>query len=317
MKKWCVLIVVFLVFFNSFSQKSVKYIGFYNAENLFDTINQSNFDEDFLPTGKNQWTSERYLNKLKNLNQAIDSLGDILVLGFAEIENRKVIEDLNQASATRKNFGIIHYDSPDRRGIDVAMIYDSTILEFNNSGKIVYRKDSSMVFSRDIVWGKFTYKKDTVFVLVNHWPSRLGGVEKTEHKRVFAAQLALHFIDSVTSISPKSKIVLMGDLNDYPTDKAPQLIAQKLHPMIAKSAGIYGGSYYYKGKWDVLDHLFVSSNVAKGKLKVIKNSGEIVSKEFLLEKKNGEKYPFRTFSEKSYLNGYSDHLPVKIGVRVK
>lgn len=318
MKKTALLLVLLLLGDTSFSQKDLSYIGFYNVENLFDTINQPNNDEEFLPEGKNQWTAERYLKKLNMLNQTIDSMGKIVLLGLCEIENKGVIEDLNKASVTRKEYGIVHYDSPDLRGIDVAIIYDTKRLKVNDSGTLsFFLASGKKSLTRDILWAKFTYKKDTLFALINHWPSRVGGAEKSEPNRIKAANLAARFIDSVTIASPSSKIVFMGDLNDYPTDVAPKIIAERLNPMITKSSGKYGGSYNYRGDWDVLDHIMVSPNVSTGKIKIVENSGEIISKSFLMVEYKGDMVPKRNYAGPKYLEGYSDHLPVRVGVRLK
>ena len=172
--------------------------------------------------------------------------------------------------------------------------------------------------TRDIVWAKLTYKKDTILAMVNHWPSRYGGAEASEPKRLIAANAARKFIDSVQVASPTVKIVLMGDLNDYPTDKAPKIVSEVLTPMIAKSSGKYGGTYNYKGEWDVLDHIMVSSNFSSSKrISVVENSGKIYSDEFLLNVYKGDTVPKRNYGGVKYLEGYSDHLPVSIGVRIR
>lgn len=317
MKKIVLLLALLLLSDTSFSQKQIDYIGFYNVENLFDTINQSNNDEEFLPNGKNQWTSERYLKKISKLNQVIDSMGEIVLLGLCEVENKGVIEDLNKTSKTRKDFGIVHYESPDLRGIDVAMIYNPKLLKVSDSGKLSFLLESGKSYTRDIVWGKFISKGDTLFALINHWPSRIGGAEESEPNRIKAAKTAAHFIDSVLAVSPSSKIVFMGDLNDYPTNTAPKIIAERLNPMITKSSGKYGGSYNYQGNWDVLDHIMVSPNSFTGNFKIVENSGEIISKDFLMVEYKGNIIPKRNYAGPKYLDGYSDHLPVRIGVLFK
>lgn len=303
---------------NGFSQKKTHVVAFYNVENLFDTINQPHNDEEFLPNGKNKWTGERYLDKLNKLNQVIDSMGTIALLGMCEIENEQVIKDLNNASSRRKNFGIVHYESPDGRGIDVGMIYNPAVLTLQQSGFIRFQIDNPETpHTRDIVWAKFVHKKDTVFALVNHWPSRRGGEEKSEPNRLKAAGKAAAFIDSVMAVSPKSKIVLMGDLNDYPSNKSAQMIAERMNPMITKSSGKFGGSYNYRNEWDVLDHIFVSPNGFKGSFRFVKESGKIISDDFLIEEYKGNLVPKRNYAGDKYLDGYSDHLPVKVEVILK
>lgn len=306
-----------LVGCSSLSQKSTHVVAFYNVENLFDTINQPHDDEEFLPTGKNKWTSERYSDKLNKLNQVIDSMGNLVLLGLCEIENKQVVKDLNDASSSRKNYGIVHYESADGRGIDVGMIYNPSILTLKNSGFLRFKINDETSNTRDIVWAKFVHKKDTLFAMVNHWPSRRGGEKQSEPNRLKAAETASVFIDSVLFASPNSKIVFMGDLNDYPTNKSAQMIAERLNPMISKSSGKFGGSYNYRNEWDVLDHIFISKNAEKGSFRFVKNSGEIISNDFLITEYKGNLVPKRNYAGDKYLEGYSDHLPVKVGVVLK
>jgi len=319
--KYKYLLVFSLLFVGvkySFAQKNSYYVGFYNVENLFDTIDQPNNDEEFLPQSKKQWTRERYEEKLANLNQVIDSMGNVVLLGLCEVENRGVVADLNAYSKTRKQFGIVHYDSPDLRGIDVALIYDSSRFTVHSSGVIRYELPKSQTpLTRDILWAKMVYKKDTLLTMVNHWPSRRGGQQQSNPNRVYAAQKATQFIDSVMIASPKIKFVFMGDLNDYPDNEAPKLIAQRLRPNITHQSGKFGGSYNYKNEWDILDHIFVSENAHKGKISFIENSGEIVSSVFLLEEYKGVLVPKRTYAGSKYIGGYSDHLPVRVKIKLK
>lgn len=314
-----ILIALALLAFgcNSQAQKGSYKVGFYNVENLFDTINQPHNDEEFLPKGKNQWNSERYLTKLDRINQVMDSMGNFALMGFSEIENDVVLKDLNAASKFRKEFGVLHYDSEDGRGVDVGMIYNPSLLKLVKSGFIRFQIDSETPNTRDIVWGKFVHKKDTLFALVNHWPSRRGGEFESEPNRLKAAQMASAFIDSVMQQSPKSKIVFMGDLNDYPTNKSVKMVAERLDPMITKASGKFGGTYNYKNEWDVLDHIMVSRNTKKGSLRVVKSSGDIYSNDFILEEFKGNIVPKRNYAGAKYLNGYSDHLPVSIDVLFK
>lgn len=296
-------------------------VAFYNVENLYDTINQPHDDEEFLPQGKNKWTSDRYLTKLDRLNQVLDSMGHLSLVGFGEIENRQVLDDLIAASKERKDFKTVHHESPDLRGVDVGLIYNPKVLKLQKDGYIRFNiENPSTPYTRDILWAKFTHKKDTVFTMVNHWPSRRGGQEASEVNRMIAAKNARNFIDSVMTVSPSSKIIFMGDLNDYPQDNAPKLIAEKLTPMISKSSGKYGGSYNYRSEWDVLDHIMVSPNALKeneGTFQIVNASGEILSNDFIMDEFKGERVPKRNYAGSKYLNGYSDHLPVRIKINLK
>jgi predicted extracellular nuclease len=300
-----------------FSQNT-RSIAFYNVENLFDTIDGTNDDAEFLPGSKNDWNSQKYFEKLDHINQVIDELNNPLIVGFCEIENANVVRAIITRSSKLQKYGLVHHESPDARGIDVAMIYDSSTLKLHKSGNIRFTLPGQTAPStRDIVWGKFAYKKDTIIAMVNHWPSRRSGQDESEPNRIEAAKNARIFIDSLLKVNCNYKIVLMGDLNDYPTDKAPKLIEEKLHPMIKPESGEFGGTHNYNNEWDVMDHIFVSSGFQKKKgIKVIKDSGAIHSFDFLLSEYKGNVVPFRTYGGSKYLGGYSDHFPVSIEVSV-
>lgn len=314
--------IFFIALFLSVTAQAQTYkIGFYNVENLFDTINDPNKnDEEFLPTGKNKWTGDRYMAKIGHINQVIGEMGNVLALGMSEIENRNVIRDVIRFSPTiSKTHGIVHFESPDDRGIDVGLIYDSIHLKLVHSGAIRFNLPGmDKPSTRDILWAKFVSKKDTVHIMVNHWPSRRGGEEASEPNRMEAARNARIYIDSVLKVNPNAKIILMGDLNDYPTNNAPKLVAEVLQPQITKKSGEFGGSYFYKGEWDVLDHMMVSPALLINKkgIKVIPNTGKIYSPAYLLTEYKGAKVPYRTYG-RDYEGGYSDHLPVSIEVKLK
>lgn len=309
------LLITFSIFFLSFSQKE-RFVAFYNVENLFDTIDGVNDDAEFLPAGKNNWTSKRYEEKIKHINQVIHALQYPVIMGFCEVENQQVMQDVLNFNKRLKKYGIVHYDSPDARGIDVGMVYDQKTLKVVSSGKLRFvLPGQTEATTRDIVWAKFRTKNDTIFCLVNHWPSRRSGQDESEPLRLKAAETARVFIDSVLHAQPATKIVFMGDLNDHPSDKAPKKIAERLVPMIDKSSGIYGGTHNYKEEWDVLDHLMVSNGLLTStSMKAISGSGKIHSFDFLITEYKGKMVPFRTYAGTKYLGGYSDHLPVSIRV---
>ena len=310
--------IVFVVTTACAQVKQASVISFYNVENLFDTINDPNKnDEEFLPQGKNQWTADRYEDHVKKLAQVMDDMGNIFAMGVAEIENAQVMRDILNQRANNK-LGIVHYESDDARGVDVGLFYDSTRMDLLNSGYIRFRTVTSDNATRDIVWAKFSYKKQTLYFLVNHWPSRRGGAEESEVNRLKAAEKAAHFIDSVSNVDKNGLIVFMGDLNDYPQDAAPKMISERLTSMISKESGEFGGSYNYRGDWDVLDHIMVSSTLfSNKKIKVVENSGQILSFPYLMTVYKGDKVPNRVYAGAKYLGGYSDHLPVRIEVKLK
>lgn len=318
--KFSITLLFSLFILISFSQTE-RSIAFYNVENLFDTIDDPKKDDkEFLPSSSNQWNSAKYFEKLNHINKVFDQLSSPLIIGLVEIENASVVRDVVKHSEKMKNkYGVVHYESPDERGIDVAMIYDSTTLKLIESGFLRYTlPDTAYSATRDIVWAKYKKGKDIVYAMVNHWPSRRSGEKESEGNRIIAATAARKFIDSLMTKNPNVKIVFMGDLNDHPEDKAPQMIYEKLTQMIYPKSGDFGGSYCYKNKWEVLDHIMVSpSFFTKKGIKVVKDSGKIYSFDFLITEYKGNKVPFRTYGSKEYLAGYSDHLPVSIQVTLK
>jgi predicted extracellular nuclease len=309
------LIVLFVAILQvACSQKTVK-IAFYNTENYFDTIDGQNDDAEYLPSSKLKWNNSKYQDKRRHVTEVISALNFPLIVGFCEIENKGVLDDLIQSNKKLKRYRTVHFESPDLRGIDVGFIYNSTYLKLIKSGNIRFTlPGDAEPRSRDIVWAKYAFKKDTIFAMVNHWPSRR--TDDSEPKRIKAAECARTFIDSVLNVNPNTKIVFMGDLNDHPEDKAPTLISEKLTPMILKSSGEFGGTHTYKGEWGILDHIMVSKGFSEGKLTVIPNSGKINSFDFLMEEYKGKKQPKRTFVGDKYLGGYSDHLPVSIDLKI-
>lgn len=292
--------------------QEIQTVAFYNVENLFDTIDGPNDDAEFLPIAAKQWNTEKYNAKLQHIRQVMEALQMPIIMGVCEIENKAVLLDI---IGQDKRYGVVHYESPDARGIDVGMLYRKDILKLKTSGYIRFTlPGDTLPTSRDIVWAKYQYKKESIFVLVNHWPSRRGGAEQSAPRRFKAAQMAAQFIDSVQQNEPKAKIILMGDLNDYPQDTAPQYVSKKLNPLISKESNSFGGSYNYKNEWDVLDHIMVSLNAMDGHFQVQKESGQIHSFPYLLTQYKGQIVPNRTYAGNTYLGGYSDHLPVSIQV---
>jgi predicted extracellular nuclease len=309
--KYLFTIFVFCLHYASFAQQ-IQTIAFYNVENLFDTIDGPNDDAEFLPSAESKWDASKYEAKIAHIRQVMADLNMPMVMGVCEIENKSVLTDL---IGNDKRYGIVHYESPDARGIDAAMLYRKDLLRLKASGKIRFTlPGDSIPTSRDIVWAKYQYKKEYLYVMVNHWPSRRGGQEESAARRLTAAQYATQFIDSIQRSEPKAKIILMGDLNDHPQDAAPQLIASKLTPQITKASGTFGGSYNYKNEWEIIDHIFVSNNAFNGTVVLQKESGTIHSFPYLLTEYKGQTVPNRTYAGPKYLGGYSDHLPVSIKV---
>jgi predicted extracellular nuclease len=318
-------------FFNCNAQKnSTKYtVAFYNIENLFDTINDPKIDdEEFLPEGKYQWNTSRYVQKLNSLSKVIDSLGDPdgpEILGLCEVENRDVVQDLtNTPKLKNKGYGIVHINSPDGRGIDVALIFKKEFFTPEAYTALPVRLDLDPDFkTRDIllVSGKSKYG-DKLHLFVNHWPSRRGGKEATDVKRIQAAKVARKAVDSLFSIDPKAKILLMGDFNDEPTDESimvhlnaqqksttPQTLQNLMWALKAEGKG----THMHAKQWNMLDQIIVSKAFTDARigLNIIAGSAGIYAPEWMKDpnpKFGGS--PYRTYAGEKYLGGYSDHFPV-------
>lgn len=307
-----------IVLLTNVQAQTTRTIAFYNVENLFDTLDHPvKNDNEFLPDGSYEWTSERYQTKLLRINQVIDSLRVPMILGLCEIENEAVVQDVVNAGSLKNTHSIVHFESLDQRGIDNAIIYDKTVLTLVQSGIIRFDMPEPFSPSRDIVWAKFSRGNDTILAMVNHWPSRYGGQVESEPKRLVASTAASAFIDSVLNQNKKMNLIFMGDLNDYPDNKSVQLITESLKPVITEKSGIYGGSHNYRGEWGVLDHMMVSKAFLKKKTKVKKKTAEIYTPEFLLTEYKGNIVPNRMYGGRKYLGGYSDHMPIVIEVKMK
>ena len=313
--------------------KPVGAIGFYNLENLFDTEDDPDIkDEEYLADGPNQWNTERYQNKLNNMSKVIaDMANGVDILGVSEVENRRVLEDLVQSpSLLPKKYQIIHFDSPDLRGIDVALIYRQGAFTPFAVNKIPFTDPEDEKFkTRDILWVKGLYLGDTLHVAVNHWPSRRGG---KEDKRLRAAQILRQTVDSVMNVYADAKIILMGDFNDDPSNKSVKKILNaknKIDPDDSKmlfntSASTFKkgyGTLYYRGAWNLFDQIIISQSLMEeneDKYFYIKDSFRAFGPDYMRVKKEQDKgSPLRTFSRGVYLNGYSDHFPALIYIGKK
>lgn len=324
-------------------------IGFYNLENLFDIYDDPvKNDNEFLPEGKNKWTQAKYEKKLHNMAKVIRSMADNnkrwhTILGISEIENRLVIEDLvSQPEIADANYQIVHYDSPDRRGVDVALLYkpdqftylDSESIPFDFNSDIDFSDtDTSYFKTRDILMAHGLIAGEHFAFYVAHLPSRVGG--KGGNLRSRGAEIIYNHSRELEAKYPGIKIVAMGDMNDNPTDDS---MAKYLHgqerlenvtptefysPYISMLKAGYG-SLCYQGVWSIYDLELVNYNLAHapdGGLKiqpVTKNHGKeyygvVFKRPWMTTQKGQYKgYPFRTFSNGAFVGGYSDHYPTYI-----
>lgn len=343
--------IVLLLSTVTYAQKTQQnyVIGFYNLENLFDTYaDPVKNDSEFLPEGKNKWTQAKYEKKLHNMAKVIRSMADNnkrwhTILGISEIENRLVIEDLvSQPEIADANYQIVHYDSPDRRGVDVALLYkpdqftylDSESIPFDFNSDIDFSDtDTSYFKTRDILMVHGLIAGEHFAFYVAHLPSRIGG--KGGNLRSRGAEIIYNHSREMEAKYPGIKIVAMGDMNDNPTDDS---MAKYLHgqerlenvtptefysPYISMLKAGYG-SLCYQGVWSIYDLELVNYNLAHapdGGLKiqpVTKNHGKeyygvVFKRPWMTTQKGQYKgYPFRTFSNGAFVGGYSDHYPTYI-----
>jgi predicted extracellular nuclease len=337
-----ILALSFLIFIGCFpyhansqgKKSNTITIGFYNLENLYDTIDDpATDDQEFTPTGSGKWNSERYKVKLVHLAEAISRIGSDsvaggpVIVGLAEVENKQVVEDLISTQPLKSmGYKIIHYDSPDKRGIDVALIYMPSFFKVTESKAIpLIMKDKTDFFTRDILQVSGTLKGQPLVVFVNHWPSRSKGEKESAPFRNAAADLCRSTVDSIQKQLPEAGIIIMGDFNDDPINESlMDHLKTVTQPGSLKKGDLYNpmwmlfnegiGSLPYKGKWNLFDQIIVSTSlVEKNKKKYSFYKAGVMKSQMLLEQEGQYAgYPFRSYAGSNYLGGYSDHLPAFI-----
>lgn len=334
---FCLLICGFLAQAQT-KQYRVITVAFYNLENLFDTENDPvTFDDDRTPDGKDHWTEEIYVQKLENMARVIAEIGEEVtktspaIIGVAEIENRNVLEDLiNQPVLADKNYSIAHYDSPDRRGIDVGLLYQKDIFKVISATKhelVIYdlEEPEKRVYTRDQLLVTGLLDGDKISVIVNHWPSRSGGEARTRPLREAAAALNKRLIDSIQRSESEAKIITMGDLNDDPTNASVKdILGAKAKRKKVKTFGLFNpmeamykngvGTLAYRDSWNLFDQIIISEPLLKDDFSSYRfYKAGIFNKNYLMNPRGQYKgYPFRSFANGSFTGGYSDHFPVYI-----
>jgi predicted extracellular nuclease len=314
-------------------------VMFYNTENFFDTIDDPHTnDNQYLPAGNKQWNTVKYKNKLENIAKVIASVHpDELpeIVGLCEIENTTVLNDLiGQPVLKNGKYAAILEDSKEPRGVDVALLYRKDEFQYLKHQAIrvtfPFEKETR---TRDILYVKgIAGKSDTLHIFVNHWKSRIGDEKNTETKRVFTAMLLRNYADSIMIRNPESRIIIIGDFNDDPTNKSIYSILQAgnkqknlgpsdLYNMMFDKHNFDGkGSYYYQGDWYMFDNIIVSPalllNIPE-QFRTTFGGGQIFSPDWMMQKnqKTGTVKPFETFDGSKYINGFSDHLPVFIELK--
>ncbi len=315
------------------SKSKTVCIGFYNLENLFDTKRDTTInDEEYLPDSPKAYTLERYQHKLSNMATAIDSIGGNYttngpdILGVCEVENRGVLEDLINTSPINDNqYSIIHFDSPDKRGIDVALLYRKKVFKVKNQKSYHLKiEGQDDFFTRDqlLVSGKL--KGETTHIIVNHWPSRYGGEEKSRPFRMAAAELTRHIVDSLQANDAQARIIIMGDFNDDPTNpsitdvleaKGKDAFKNKEALLFNPMADIHNpenyGSLIYRGYWNLFDQIIISKPFMDNNKGLQFVDAKVYNADFLrVQEGKYAGYTYRTYIGSKFDGGYSDHFPV-------
>jgi endonuclease/exonuclease/phosphatase family metal-dependent hydrolase len=309
-------------------------MAFYNVENLFDTEDDpyNPGDDDFLPTGAFNWTPAQYERKLDNLARVISRLGrehtplGPAVIGICEVENRRVLEDLVSRPAI-ENMGlqIVHKESRDRRGIDLALLYNPRLFTVDNYRlhKVIDEENPTWVTRDHLVVSGFL-ADEKVHIIVCHWPSRRGGVD-TSRLREIAATAVMQVVDSIQTIDENAKIVIMGDLNDDPADRSISTVlnAQR-HQRDVQPGGLFNpmwnmhaqglGTLVFQGRWNMFDQIIVSHSLLGDDFSTLTFwRAEIFNRDFLVHQTGRNRgAPFRSFQGTTFIGGYSDHFPVLI-----
>ena len=300
-------------------------LAFYNLENLFDTLKDPNIlDADFTPHGDLKWNHERYTQKLNGLAKTIAQVGKAetgqapALIGVAEVENKKVLNDLLQTEALQElNYDYVHHNSPDERGIDTALLYDKNrfeVIESRSYSLHLQTAQGVRDFTRDVLYVEGKLAGVSVFVLVNHWPSRGEGVAISEPKRIAAAQRNREIIQDIQARDPEARILIMGDFNDDPQSIAVRdhLVSTDFYNPMVFLLTRYAGSLNHRGDWYLFDQIILSPNWMKAYDNPLEyEKSAIFNPEYLKEQEG--KYrgnPLRTYAGDKYLGGLSDHFPV-------
>jgi hypothetical protein len=358
MQKWKLILIVFLfIIHGGFSQQKsyrIHTVAFYNFENLFDTINDPDtHDDEWTPLGKQRWTTKKYQQKLQNLTRVLIDIGkpentnSPTLIACSEIENRGVLEDLiQQPKMAIQDYGIIQFDSPDQRGIDVALLFQKKFFQpesYKNIPLYIYKKENQLavfnteevdeddreanayqnrIFTRDQLLVTGFLDGEKIHIIVNHWPSRSGGEKKTSPYREAAGLLNRKIIDSLQQINPDAKVITMGDLNDGPFNNSiKKALGAKAQKEQVPEFGIYNpfeemakkglGTIAFRDSWDIFDQIMLSQSLIKNDFFTYQYwKAGIFTRSYMIQNSGQYKgYPKRHSATEV---GYSDHFPVYI-----
>jgi exonuclease III len=298
-------------------------IAFYNTENLFDYKDDAHtLDNDYTPSGRKKWGHYRYQHKVNKIAKVISKIGTTdcmfppVLVGLAEVETKQVALDIIHSEVLRYlNYDCVHYDSPDERGIDVALLYHKDFFELISSEAIpvqVFETNGVKDDTRDILYVQGNLYGELTHVFVNHWPSRRKGIDKTHFKRIALANILNYRIDQILAEDPDAKIIIMGDFNDDPTSEsiAKHLVSNLIKNPMEKLLTPKEGTLIHNGVWHLFDQILYSSTFDKEQGNQFKKAA-IFNEDFLTDwtgRNKGE--PLRTYIGKFYRGGFSDHFPV-------
>ena len=322
MKKMTTNVIYFTISLFSLSCSSpIKplSIGYWNVENLFDIFDDpTKNDEEFSIGGRKNVTQEIYDLKIQQSAEVLRDL-NVDVLGLSEVENAMVLEDLNFAYKER-NYKIIHFDSPDERGIDNALLYDPNYFKVITSRPIPNTLPGGDK-TRDILYVKGLYADELIHLFVNHWPSNYGGREKSIPKRAATAQLVVREISPILSLDPSAEIILVGDFNEDPDEMNVQSLktiglSSLMEPMLGVPKK---GTYVYRGEDLFYDQIIIHESLKDQEgLALVPNSTYILDlPKYRQQEGNYKHFPYRFWAGNNLLGGYSDHLAIRIEIAKK
>ncbi|MDR1739145.1 MAG: endonuclease/exonuclease/phosphatase family protein, partial [Bacteroidales bacterium] len=318
------------------SDKQVKVypVGFYNLENLYHPMSTDSLrDKEFSPKGSYAWTMDKYNKKLENmaftLNEVAKDFGGLVAVGVSEIGNKTVLDDLVATEPLKnRNWSVIHYQSPDWRGVDVGLLYDASRFNYLSSTTYPFPYDEglnkkvtdSSFRTRDVLLVHGLVAGERVSIMVNHWPSRRG--DKSVISRELAASVVKHIYDSLMKADPSIHVIIVGDMNDDPVDPSCAVVLNaKEDQKDVQPGGLFNtmwekftkgiGSLCYQGRWNMFDQIIISQNLLGSDYSSLKfYKAEVFNRDYLIQKTGRYKgYPFRTFSGGHFQNGFSDHFP--------